>query len=133
MKLEAVQLAECTGCRVCELVCALRNFDENNPAKAALRVRGQFPAPGHYSLRLCNQCGECATYCPIGAIYQREDGVYLIDETACNGCLGCVGACPDEALFWHESLEAPIKCTSCGECVTFCPKQVLAMQAAGVN
>ena len=58
MHLVAVKPEECTGCRVCELVCALHNQRENNPSKSALRVKGRFPAPGHYDLRLCDQCGD---------------------------------------------------------------------------
>lgn len=45
MKLVALKPEECTGCRTCELICALHNYQENNPAKAALRVRGLFPDP----------------------------------------------------------------------------------------
>src|SRR5674536_125635 len=78
-----------------ELVCALQNYQENNPAKAAMRIRGLFPAPGHYELHLCTQCGECAQVCPTGAIYQREDGAYIIDANECTGCYACVDACPE--------------------------------------
>ena len=128
MRLLALKPEECTGCRTCELVCALHNQHENNPAKAALRVKGLFPAPGHYELRICDQCGECARVCPTEAIYRTDDGVYLIDESLCTGCNACVAACPLGVMFTHESMESPIKCTSCGECVTYCPKKVLAME-----
>jgi len=128
MRLLALKPEECTGCRTCELVCALHNQHENNPAKAALRVKGLFPAPGHYELRICDQCGECARVCPTEAIYRTDDGVYLIDESLCTGCNACVAACPLGVMFTHGSMESPIKCTSCGECVTYCPKKVLAME-----
>ena len=32
MRLLAVNPEECTGCRTCELVVALQNYQENNPA-----------------------------------------------------------------------------------------------------
>ncbi len=124
---------ECTGCRTCELICAAHNFRENNPAKSALRVRGLFPVPGHYELRICDQCGDCARACPADAIYRREDGVYLIDEELCSGCNACVDACPYGAMFTYESSAVPIKCNACGECVTYCAKQVLALVPEGVN
>ncbi|MCL4370517.1 MAG: 4Fe-4S binding protein [Chloroflexi bacterium] len=127
MHLLALKPEECTGCRTCELICALHNHQENNPAKAALRVRGLFPAPGHYDLRLCDQCGECALVCPTEAIYKRDDGVYLIDESLCTGCYACVDACTKGVMYLHESTEAPIKCTACGECATYCPKKLLAL------
>ncbi|MHB0871593.1 MAG: aldehyde ferredoxin oxidoreductase C-terminal domain-containing protein [Chloroflexota bacterium] len=131
MQLLALRPEECTGCRTCELICALHNFQENNPAKAALRVRGLFPAPGHYDLRLCDQCGECARVCPTEAIYRTDDGAYLIDASLCTGCYACVEACPKGVMFTHDSMEAPIKCNACGECVTYCPKRLLAMGADG--
>ena len=130
MRLLAAKPEECTGCRTCEIACALHNQGENNPAKAALRIHGLFPAPGHYELKICDQCGECAKVCPTEAIYQTDDGVYLIDPEQCTGCNACVEACPLGVMFTHESSEVPIKCTSCGECVTLCPKQLLVMDSA---
>lgn len=131
MRLLALMPEECTGCRTCELVCALQNFQENNPAKAALRIKGLFPAPGHYQLQLCTQCGECAQVCPTGAISKREDGAYIIDANECTGCYSCVDACPEGVMFTHESMQTPIKCNSCGECVTYCPKKLLGFAPEG--
>jgi Fe-S-cluster-containing hydrogenase component 2 len=133
MQLLAVHPEECSGCRTCELICALQNHKENNPAKAALRVRGLFPSPGRYDLRICDQCGECAEVCPTEAIRRRSDGVYVIDPEECTGCLACVQVCPYEVIFTHESMDVPIKCNACGECVTYCPKQVLALSVEGGN
>ena len=45
MELKAIH-ENCSGCGVCRVVCALENFREVNPAKAALRIEGRFPAPG---------------------------------------------------------------------------------------
>ncbi len=133
MRLVALRPEDCTGCRACELICALHNYHENNPAKAALRVRGRFPSPGHYQLQICDQCGECAQVCPVGAIYRREDGAYLIDPAECTGCLACLTACPRGVLFTHDSLVAPVKCNGCGECVTYCPRKLLALSREAGN
>ena len=85
MPLLALKPEECSGCRTCELICALHTYQENNPANAALRVRGLFPAPGHYELRTCDQCGDCAKACPTGAIqYGRRDELLTIARQRIN-------------------------------------------------
>lgn len=35
----------CSGCRLCELVCAIEHFGVNNPKKAAIRVMHTYPHP----------------------------------------------------------------------------------------
>lgn len=123
MKL-AVREERCSGCRVCELVCSMRNFMQPNPKRAAVRVSGTFPAPGKFSITFCDQCGVCAEVCPVGAILE-SDGCYLIDAELCTGCLVCVDECPQGALFSHKDDEIPFKCTGCGECVAYCPRQAI--------
>lgn len=115
----------CTGCRICELACALCRFEEINPKKAALRARGEFPAPGKYRIEVCVQCGVCESVCPEEAIYQNADGVYLIDPVSCTGCLACVEACPFGVLYVHKDERIPIKCDLCGDCISACPRGVL--------
>lgn len=115
----------CSGCRVCELVCGWRLFGENNPKKSALRVTGEFPAPGRYTVVTCDQCGECAEACPVGAIALGAAGAYHLDAELCTGCLACVEACPRGALFTHPDVAQPIKCILCGECIEFCPREAL--------
>jgi len=116
----------CSGCGVCRMVCAMENFREVNPSKAALRIEGRFPAPGDYRIHLCDQCGQCAEVCPVEAIY-LESGVYLINEDECTGCMICVEECPNGVLFEHKSMEAPIKCSLCGACVEACPRDALLL------
>jgi Fe-S-cluster-containing hydrogenase component 2 len=111
----------CSGCRTCQVACSLTLFGVVNPKKAALSVRGRFPAPGSYHLYTCNQCGECAAVCPVEAIAER-DGVFIIDPATCTNCGLCVESCPRSAMFTHPALPHPIKCTACGECVRYCPR-----------
>lgn len=115
----------CTGCRTCELACALCRYGEINPKKAALRSRGEFPAPGRYHIEVCVQCGVCESVCPEGAISHTEDGVYVIDRESCTGCLMCVAECPFDVLYVHRDEKVPIKCDLCGDCVAACPRDVL--------
>lgn len=126
MELKAIH-ENCSGCGICLLVCALENFKEMNPSKAALKIEGRFPAPGDYRIHLCDQCGRCAEVCPEEAIY-LDKGRYLIDEAQCTGCMTCVEACPHGVLLEHKSLETPFKCTLCGECVKLCPRGALVLE-----
>ena len=125
MELRAIH-EKCSGCGVCRVVCALENFREVNPAKAALRIEGRFPAPGDYRIHLCDQCGICAEVCPVEAI-EMKDGAFIIDPEECRGCMQCVEECPHGVLFEHRQMDVPIKCTLCGECAEICPREALLL------
>lgn len=114
----------CSGCRICLMVCALENFREVSPSKAALRIQGLFPGPGTYRIHLCDQCGACAEVCPAEAI-TFEDGAYKINPDECTGCMLCVEACPHDVMCTHPRLDTPFKCTLCGACVDACPRGAL--------
>ncbi len=105
-------------------MCALGHFDENNVKKAALGIRGSFPAPGRYQVRVCVQCGTCAEVCPVEAI-TRRDGVWVLDRELCTACGACISACPWGVMFTHPGTPQPIKCDACGDCVPYCPREVL--------
>ncbi len=117
----------CSGCRICQVVCALENFREMNPSKAALRIEGRFPAPGDYRIHLCDQCGQCAEACPEEAIHQ-ESGVYVIYKDECSGCMVCVEVCPWDVMIMHKRMKTPIKCTLCGQCAEACPRGALILK-----
>jgi Fe-S-cluster-containing dehydrogenase component len=82
--------------------------------------------------KLCNQCEHpaCVQVCPVGATYQTQDGVVLIDDKRCIGCRYCVQACPYGARYFNEEKGTPDKCTWCYHritkglqpaCVAACP------------
>ncbi|MDP8215138.1 MAG: 4Fe-4S dicluster domain-containing protein [Candidatus Euphemobacter frigidus] len=121
----------CSGCRICELVCAAKHFGVNNPKKSAIRVMVAYPHPVIRMPIVCSQCKEppCAEVCPVGALYRINDIVKL-DPDLCISCYKCVEACPFGAIYAHQDCKEPIKCDLCGgdpECVKNCPKGALRM------
>jgi len=121
----------CSGCSICELVCAIKHFGINNPKKSAIRVLTTYPDPAISKPVVCSQCEEpaCAEACPTDAL-SRVDGVVQLEEEKCIFCFDCVEACPFEAMYIHRDYGLPIKCDMCAgepECVAKCPKDALRL------
>jgi len=114
----------CSGCRVCQTICSLTHFKEVNPKKGALKIHGQFPVPGKFSVDVCTQCGVCASVCPENAI-DEVDGVYLIDSGKCTNCGICAQECPFGVIIMKDDMDTPFKCDNCGECIRICPRGAL--------
>ena len=84
--------------------------------------------------KLCNQCAHppCVQVCPVGATFQTQDGVVLVDATRCIGCRYCIQACPYGARYLNPHTRTADKCTFCYHritegllpaCVEVCPTQ----------
>ena len=89
-------------------------------------------AKGFFVPKLCNQCKKpaCVQVCPVGATYQTQDGVVLVDRKWCIGCGYCIMACPYGMRFFHPVYKVAEKCTFCYHrikkgmktaCVQACP------------
>lgn len=79
-----IDKSKCSGCRTCELVCALANTGECNPSKSFIKITGNFPAPGGYDIKMkgCKYCGQCVKYCAMGALYVKEGEIkeWVLDQ-----------------------------------------------------
>lgn len=62
----------------------------NRPYKKAMGG-GMVPQSG----KNCNQCGLCATQCPVGAIDASNSKI--VDKSKCISCMRCVSNCPQNA------------------------------------
>ena len=116
---------KCTGCRLCELVCAVSHDGVSNPIRSRIRVM-KWEADGLYIPMSCQQCQDapCMNICPVKAISRDEKlGRVFIDYNACIGCRYCVGACPFGAMSFNSIAKQVFKCDMCDgdpQCVRFC-------------
>ena len=69
-KVLVVDVDNCTGCRICELVCSMEKQGEYNPKKSLIRVIRNKEA--HVNIPVldmkCDFCGECVDWCPTKAL-----------------------------------------------------------------
>ncbi|HEB70576.1 MAG TPA: 4Fe-4S dicluster domain-containing protein [Desulfobulbus sp.] len=75
---------------------------------------------GFFVPKLCNQCENpaCVQVCPVGASFQTQDGVVLVDRKWCIGCGYCIMACPYGVRFFHPVYKVADKCTFCYHRIT---------------
>lgn len=130
----------CSGCRICEMVCANFNSGGRNSATLSRIFLEKEYLKGDYQPKVCHQCADppCLKVCPVTALQvDRQKGTYarIIDERACIGCQKCVEACqqyfrPSRPRF-DVQRKRTVKCHLCfGEpqCVKFCPLGVLRFE-----
>ena len=134
MKIIAVNPDKCTGCRLCELACSLKNTGEFNPTRARIHVIG-YDEPFCLPV-MCYQCEKpyCADVCPTDAIIKDEAaGVIKVLEQECTGCKICIQACPFGNIAFSSEEKVVVKCELCDgapECVLFCPTKALEFKQA---
>jgi Fe-S-cluster-containing dehydrogenase component len=102
------------------------------------RERGQYPVVKvAYTPVTCMQCEDapCIKVAQKKAVYQRPDGIIIIDPVKAKGQKQIVSGCPYRVIEWNEEAQLPQKCTMCahlldkGEkvprCVESCPTGAL--------
>ena len=155
-----VQIDKCIGCGKCMEACKIENNVPPEPfffrtwveryvirkdGGVIVQSIGNEAAPtdgvtekdvlrSFFVPKLCNQCANppCVQVCPVGATFQTEDGVVLVDDQRCIGCRYCIQACPYGARYLHPVKKTADKCTFCYHrvshgllpaCVEVCPTQ----------
>jgi len=86
----------CIDCNGCVVACK-----EGNQVPVGVNRRRVITInegrPGEKSVSVaCMHCSDapCIAVCPVDAIYQREDGIVLVNKKTCIGCGYCFMACP---------------------------------------
>lgn len=143
-----VNLADCTGCKACEIACKDRKDLPTGVRWRRVYEYGggewiqdgdQFVPSGvfHYFVSTaCMHCKQpiCMEVCPASAISKRDDGIVIINPEQCIGCRYCSWACPYGAPQFNEEAQVMTKCDFCVElqavgqnpaCVDACPYRAL--------
>ena len=116
-----VDLTRCMGCWTCAVSCK----EENNVGEGLWLLRvltiggqsmdtpaGTFPdVTMGYQPTGCFHCDNppCVKACPVGATFQRDDGIVMMDYERCIGCRYCMIACPynNRVFNWRTPVQDP--------------------------
>ena len=125
-----IDYEKCTGCRLCELVCAVKHYGISNPARARIKVM-KWEQEGIYVPMSCQQCQDapCQNICPAKAISRDEEmSRVMVDYDKCIGCRLCVAVCPFGAMSFNVIDRQVLKCDLCDgdpQCVRFCDRKAV--------
>ena len=126
--------SRCTGCRYCEMACAVWHCGRLELGQSRLRIL--FDAAGaaeRYSAVNCQHCDDpiCCAVCPAEALQKDpRTGWVTQNGSKCIGCEMCILACPLAVPFFDERLHVALKCDFCQgapECVAHCSTGALRL------
>jgi carbon-monoxide dehydrogenase iron sulfur subunit len=129
-KVLIIDYEKCTGCRECELVCAVQHEGVSNPARSRIKVIKR-EWEGIYIPVTCQQCetAPCLEACPMKAIYRDQElDRVMVNQDKCIGCRTCVSICPFGAMAFNGLTRQVMKCDFCDgdpQCVRFCETKAI--------
>src|SRR6187397_904629 len=138
-----IDIANCIGCRACQVACKQWNekdgeeteFDDQldfqNPATLSAKTLTlikfheieNLEKPGGvesaFVMQRCLHCLEpaCVSACPTTALYRQTDGPVSYNVDDCIGCRYCMLACPWDVptAEWNSRAPKISKCTHCAD------------------
>ena len=142
MKVIGVHLDRCTGCKTCELYCAI---ERGSNGKTLLKAVQESPSPqprvhveGNNEVSLPLQCrhclnAPCLNACLTGALIRDpETDLVIIREDRCIACWTCTMYCPYGVILPWPERKVALKCDRCAYmenpvCVEVCPAHALEL------
>jgi Fe-S-cluster-containing dehydrogenase component len=150
-KVMIIDIEKCNGCYNCQVACKDEHVANDwTPIAKPQPDTGQFwmkvtdivqgtvpKVRVRYMHDICQHCDEapCIPACKSKAIYQRNDGIVIIDPEKCTGNRNCLDACPYGVIYFNTDLNISQKCTFCAHlldkdwkeprCVDACPTGAL--------
>jgi carbon-monoxide dehydrogenase iron sulfur subunit len=125
----AADLEKCTGCGICELVCAIKRENVYNPRCSRIKILRLYRLVN--MAVVCRQCEDpqCIFSCPENCLVQSEKtGVIMVNEDKCDCCGWCMKACPYGAITINPEKETVMICDMCEgnpQCIKWCPEDAL--------
>jgi Fe-S-cluster-containing dehydrogenase component len=129
MKILMQDVKKCNGCYNCQISCKDEHCSNDwMPYAKPQPIIGQFWGKVNDYIRgtvpkvkiayvfvPCQHCEDapCIAACTAEAIYQRPDGLVIIDPKKCTGCQNCILACPYGCIYYNAQLALAQKCTGC--------------------
>lgn len=132
-------LRKCTGCKSCEIACAVEHsfskdlvkaLRESVPPTKRVRIRDSFGRAVRISCQHCEEA-PCVAACMSGAMYKDpKTGATKHDKDKCVGCWMCIMVCPFGAIVRSIEDKQALKCDLCPDrddyaCVIACPTGAL--------
>ncbi|MGE4505442.1 MAG: 4Fe-4S dicluster domain-containing protein [Desulfovibrionaceae bacterium] len=130
----------CISCKACLVHCKQKNHLPVGVAQNKFECQLVADKNGKPTMKTkyqpCLMCKkpECVAACPTGAMYQRDDGLVLVNLEICDGCGSCVEACPFDSPSLNPETGKVAKCDYCIDrvemglepaCVTGCTGKAL--------